>query len=93
VKTDGLEAPFFGVACGRSGTTIVYELLCEHPDLAWLSNHAERLPAFPQLEALTRLWDIGAIRHSRSRLASRRWEATLSRIAAARKMRATATLR
>jgi hypothetical protein len=71
VKTEGLEAPFFVVGCGRSGTTIIYELLCEHPDLAWFSNHAERLPAFPQLEALTRLWDIGAIRHSRSRLATR----------------------
>lgn len=71
VKSDGLEAPFFVVGCGRSGTTIVYELLCEHPDLAWFSNHAERLPAFPHLEALTRLWGIGALRHSRSRLATR----------------------
>ena len=71
MKTEGLEAPFFVVGCGRSGTTIIYELLCGHPDLAWFSNHAERLPAFPQLEALTRLWDIGAIRHSRSRLATR----------------------
>ena len=68
MRTDGLKQPLFIVGCGRSGTTIVYELLCEHPDLAWFSSHAERWPAFPQLEALTKLRDIGAIRRSPSRL-------------------------
>jgi hypothetical protein len=67
MKVDPLKRPIFLVGCGRSGTTIVYELLCEHPDLAWFSNYAERWPAFPQLETLTRLRDIGAIRRSRSR--------------------------
>jgi hypothetical protein len=46
---------------------MVYELLCEHPDLAWFSNYAQRWPAFPQLEILTRLRDISAIRRSGSR--------------------------
>ena len=46
MRTDGLKPPLFIVGCGRSGTTIVYELLCEHPDLAWFSNYAERWPAF-----------------------------------------------
>jgi hypothetical protein len=67
MRVDGLKPPLFIVGCGRSGTTIVYELLCEHPDLAWFSNYAERWPAFPQLEALTKLRDIGAIRRSHSR--------------------------
>jgi len=67
VRIDALKRPLFIVGCGRSGTTIVYELLCEHPDLAWFSNYAERWPAFPQLETLTRLRDIGAIRRSPSR--------------------------
>jgi len=65
--SDGPRPPLFIVGCGRSGTTIVYELLCEHPDLAWFSNYAERWPVFPQLEALTRLRDLGAIRRSPSR--------------------------
>ena len=67
MRTDGLKPPLFIVGCGRSGTTIVYELLCEHPDLAWFSNYAERWPAFPPLEALSKLRDIGAIRRSPSR--------------------------
>jgi hypothetical protein len=67
MRIDGLRLPLFIVGCGRSGTTIVYELLCEHPDLAWFSNYAERWAAFPQLEALTKLRDIGAIRRSPSR--------------------------
>jgi Sulfotransferase family len=67
MRIDGLKPPLFIVGCGRSGTTIVYELLCEHPDLAWFSNYAERWPAFPPLEALTKLRDIGAIRRSPSR--------------------------
>jgi omega-hydroxy-beta-dihydromenaquinone-9 sulfotransferase len=67
MRISGVKPPLFIVGCGRSGTTIVYELLCEHPDLAWFSNYAERWPALPQLEALTRLRDIGTIRRSPSR--------------------------
>ena len=37
------------------------------PGPPWFSNYAERWPAFPQLEALTKLRDIGAIRRSPSR--------------------------
>jgi len=69
MRISGLKPPLFIVGCGRSGTTIVYGLLCEHPDLAWFSNYAERWPALPQLEAVTRLRDIGAIRLSPSRFA------------------------
>ncbi len=67
MRIDGLKPPLYIVGCGRSGTTIVYELLCEHPDLAWFSNYAERWPALPPLEALTKLREIGAIRRSPSR--------------------------
>jgi len=67
MNADSPRPPLFIVGCGRSGTTIVYELLCEHPHVAWFSNYSERWPAFPQLEAVTRLRDIGAIRRSRSR--------------------------
>src|SRR4051794_19975166 len=67
MKIDDPSPPLFIVGCGRSGTTIIYELLCEHPDLAWFSNYAERWPSLPQLEVLTRFRDIGAIRRSASR--------------------------
>ena len=93
MRIDGLKLPVFIVGCGRSGTTIVYELLCEHPDFAWFSSYAERWPAFPQLEALTRLRDIGAIRRSSSRLAPPRSKATIFGIGSAHRMRGTATPR
>ncbi len=69
MRIDSLNRPLFIVGCGRSGTTIVYELLCEHPELAWFSNYADRWPAIPQLEALTSLRNIGAIRRSPTRFA------------------------
>ena len=62
-----LRSPIFIIGCGRSGTTIVYDLLCEHPDLAWFSNYAERWPAVPQLAALSRVRRFERVRRSGSR--------------------------
>ena len=31
----------------RSGTTLLYKLLCLHPDAYWISNYQRRLPALP----------------------------------------------
>lgn len=40
----------FLVGAGRSGTTLLYKLLCLHPGLAYLSNYDNRLPwLFPGL--------------------------------------------
>jgi hypothetical protein len=50
--TGGRSGPIFLVGCGRSGTTVIYEALCEHRDLAWISNYTERAPRLPQLAAL-----------------------------------------
>lgn len=42
------------VGCGRSGTTLVYELLAAHPDTAWISTWTDRtgLPALARLNPL-----------------------------------------
>ena len=38
-----LEKPvLFVVGSGRSGTTLVYELICAHPRAAWISNYSQR---------------------------------------------------
>jgi hypothetical protein len=37
----------FLVGAGRSGTTLLYKLLCLHPQVAYISNYENRLPWFP----------------------------------------------
>jgi LPS sulfotransferase NodH len=41
--------------CGRSGTTLVYELLAAHPDTAWISTWTDRT-GLPCLARLNRLF-------------------------------------
>lgn len=49
-----VSSPIFIVGSGRSGTTLVYELMCQHPDLGWFSNYVERWPKLPQLGLVSR---------------------------------------
>ena len=58
------RAPIFIVGCGRSGTTVVYDLLARHPDVAWISNYTERWPGLPQLALLARFKRIAPLRDS-----------------------------
>lgn len=37
-----IEKPIFIVGSGRSGTTILYEILAWHKDLSWISNYSNR---------------------------------------------------
>jgi len=37
----------FLVGAGRSGTTLLYKLLCLHPDIAYISNYENRYKWFP----------------------------------------------
>jgi hypothetical protein len=37
----------FIVGAGRSGTTLLYKMLCLHPEVAYISNYESRLPWFP----------------------------------------------
>jgi hypothetical protein len=65
------DRPIFIVGCGRSGTTLLYELLCEHPDLAWFSNYSERVPALGAVAALHRARWLG--RPPKGSARSSRW--------------------
>jgi hypothetical protein len=62
-----IERPIFIVGCGRSGTTVLYETLCAHPELAWFSNYTERWPRIPQLALLSHLRRSQRVRRSNSR--------------------------
>lgn len=46
-----MKDPIIVVGCGRSGTTLLYEMLCCHEDLAWFSNLTDKFPSLPVLAA------------------------------------------
>lgn len=53
---------------GRSGTTLLYNILALHPSLAWVSGYVDRFPRQPSLAWLNRLNDIPLLeRWSRGR--------------------------
>lgn len=59
--------PIFLVGSGRSGTTILYHVLCGHPKLAWLSNFNERFPRIPQVAAWSSLYTRTQLRALRGK--------------------------
>ena len=52
-RSDG-PPPVFLVGPARSGTSLLYKLLCMHPEAAWISNWLARVPAATPLSALNR---------------------------------------
>jgi hypothetical protein len=53
-----IEKPVFLVGAGRSGSTLMFEILAAHSDLAWFSGYFRRLPRFPAIALLSRLVDL-----------------------------------
>lgn len=49
------ESPVFLVGPARSGTSVLYKMLCLHPDAAYISNWVRLAPAVPHLAFLNRL--------------------------------------
>ena len=57
---DAAPGAAFLLGPARSGTSLVYKMLCLHPDVGYLSNYVRRAPYLPWLGALNRLprrWD------------------------------------
>jgi Sulfotransferase family len=54
VKTDR-PGPLFVVGAPRSGTSLLYKLLCLHPEAAWISNWSRRLPGVAAVAVLNRV--------------------------------------
>lgn len=52
-----LEKPIIIIGSGRSGTTIISEIIFRHEDLAWPSNYQERFPAKPQVNLIRNVFD------------------------------------
>jgi hypothetical protein len=55
VRTGTVPPPVFLVGPARSGTSLLYKLLCLHPEAAWISNWLARFPGVPAIAALNRL--------------------------------------
>lgn len=55
----GVDRPVFLIGMGRSGSTVVFECVATHPDVGWLSHHANRRPDWRFLHAVSRLADLG----------------------------------
>jgi len=53
-----IKKPIFIVGSGRSGTTILYNLLSTHPQSCWLSNYSDRFPKFKLMPLLHRTLDL-----------------------------------
>ncbi len=52
-----LEKPIIIFGTGRSGTTVISEIIFQHEDLAWHSNYQELFPKFAGINHMRRLFD------------------------------------
>lgn len=57
-----IHEPIFIIGSGRSGTSLLYNLLAVHPDLCWFSNLSDRFARLPQLILLHRLADFSVVK-------------------------------
>jgi Sulfotransferase family len=49
------STPLFIVGAPRSGTSLLYKLLCLHPEAAWISNWSRRAPGVAAVAGLNRV--------------------------------------
>ncbi len=56
-KEEFLQKPIIIFGTGRSGTTIISDIIFQHEDLAWHSNFQELFPRFAGINYLRRLFD------------------------------------
>ncbi len=53
-----IDRPVFVFGTGRSGTTLLFNLLSFHPHFAWFSNYSHLFPRWPGVALLSRLHDL-----------------------------------
>ena len=53
-----IDRPIFIIGVGRSGTTILYNLLSIHPELCWFSRYSDMLPRNNYIALLHRTLEL-----------------------------------
>ncbi len=56
-KYKKLQKPIIFIGTGRSGTTIISEIIDRHPDLAFPNTYQNRYPAHPKVNLVRRIFD------------------------------------
>jgi hypothetical protein len=59
---EATERPIFVIGTGRCGSTIVFEALTQHEELAWFSSYDDRFPLIAAASAAARIYDLGIFR-------------------------------
>ncbi len=54
---ENISKPVIFIGSGRSGTTIISEIVFRHEELAWPSNYQERFPSLPSINLLRNLFE------------------------------------
>ncbi|WP_138429453.1 sulfotransferase family protein [Fodinibius saliphilus] len=54
---DNLKSPIIFFGFGRSGTTIISNIVFRHPKLAWVSNYQDKLPQYRSINVLRNIQD------------------------------------
>ncbi len=54
---ENILKPLIFIGSGRSGTTIISEIVFRHEELAWPSNYQERFPTLPSINLLRNLFE------------------------------------
>jgi hypothetical protein len=68
VSSASADSPLFLIGMPRSGTSVIFQALSAHPDLAWFSNLHGRWPRWLSSAALARTADLGlAFRRAKPR--------------------------
>jgi len=52
-----LKSPIIFFGFGRSGTTIISNIIFRHPKLAWVSNYQEKFPKYPSVNLIRNIQD------------------------------------
>ncbi|MHC4758206.1 MAG: sulfotransferase family protein, partial [Planctomycetota bacterium] len=58
-----INNPVFMIGTGRCGSTIIFEALCVHEDLAWFSNYNKLVPRFDFVSIMPRLYNLSFLKN------------------------------